>query len=105
RTGRHGAGASDAALGSGLIKAHPEARTGDEDGCEVVARRLFVSGCDFGEVFEFVEEPLDEVALAVDGRVDAALLLAVPLGGDVAAAASLLDHLDNGLRVVAAVRD
>lgn len=43
---------------------------------------LLISGCHLSEVFEFVEESLDEVALAVDGRIDAALCLAILLDRD-----------------------
>ncbi|MBS3849785.1 hypothetical protein KD146_13865 [Devosia sp. BSSL-BM10] len=56
-------------------------------------------------MFEIVEEPLDEFSLSLDGRVDTALLFAIPLGGDMASSASLLDHLKDNTGIIAAIRD
>src|SRR5690606_17251307 len=44
--GREAAAGFRPGLGSGLISSHPEAGRYDEDGGEVVSRRLFVSGGD-----------------------------------------------------------
>ena len=41
------------------------------DGCEVVVVALVVSGCDGTKMLEFVEEPLDEVALSIETLVKA----------------------------------
>ena len=56
-------------------------------------------------MFELAEEALDLVALPVDGRVDGALDLPIPLGGDVGASAAAADQIDHGLGVVASIRD
>jgi hypothetical protein len=56
-------------------------------------------------VLELVEEALDEVALAVEVFGHASLGLAVALGRDVGAGALASGEIDQGLGVVAAVRD
>ena len=56
-------------------------------------------------MLELAEVSLDDIALPVDCRVDGALDLAVALGRDVGAAASSLDHVDDGAGVVASVGD
>lgn len=56
-------------------------------------------------MLELAEVPLDDVALAVDRRVDGALDLAVALGRDVGAAAPGFDQVDDGAGVVAPVGD
>jgi len=83
-------------LGCGLIKPHPYACGCDEDSGEIVSGGLFVSRCDFSEALEFIEETLDEIALAVDRRLDRALHLAVALGGDVATSAMCGGQVEDG---------
>lgn len=56
-------------------------------------------------MFKFAEEALDEVALAVDGRIDRSLNLAVALGWDVGVSAALCDQVDQVLPVIAAICD
>ncbi|HEX8166232.1 MAG TPA: hypothetical protein VF601_10650 [Beijerinckiaceae bacterium] len=70
-----------------------------------VAGGLFVAGGDTAEVFELVEEALDEVAMAVEVRIDRALDLAVAAGRDVEAPAGGLDEVEDGAGVVAPVGD
>jgi hypothetical protein len=52
-------------------------------------------------VFELVEEALDEVAMAVEVRIDRALDLAVAAGRDVGASAGGFDEIEDGAGVVA----
>jgi hypothetical protein len=54
-------------------------------------------------VFEFVEEPLAEVAPAIDCGIDRALLLAVALRREVAAPAMRGDQFEEGAGVAAPV--
>ena len=56
-------------------------------------------------MFELAEVPLDDVALAVDRRIDGALDLSISLGRDVGAAAPSFDQVDDGAGVVAPVCD
>jgi hypothetical protein len=83
----------------------PEARGSQGDGGEEVSRQLVVSRCDSSEVFQLVEESLDEVAQAVDCVIDRSLLFSVALRGDVRLGAVLGDQFEDGLGVVAAVGD
>lgn len=92
-------------LGCGLIKPHPDTRTGNEYGGEIVSRRLFVSCGHFSEMLELVEEALDKVALAVECWVDRTLHLAIALRGDVSAPAMCRDQVENGAGVIAAIGD
>ena len=50
---------------------------------EIVVGMLFVSCCDGAEVFEFVEEALDQVALSVEIGAEGGHVLAVRHGLDV----------------------
>jgi hypothetical protein len=52
------------------------------DSCEEVSSGFFVAGCDCPELFESIEETLDEVAFGVEGEVAWAVDLAVSLGRD-----------------------
>lgn len=56
-------------------------------------------------MLELAEEAFDLIALAVDGRIDGALDLAILLGGDVGASALGGDEVDDGLCIIAAVGD
>ena len=56
-------------------------------------------------MLELAEVSLNDIALSVDRRVDGSLYLAVALGRDVGSAASGLDHVDDGARVVTPVGD
>ena len=57
-------------LGSGLISPHPQSGGGERDGSEEVGGQLVVAGSNPPEMFEFAEEALDEVALAVEAWID-----------------------------------
>lgn len=56
-------------------------------------------------MFEFAEEPLDEISLAIEDAIDGTLDLAVALGRDVGLAAALVHQVDQMLPVVAAIGD
>ena len=83
----------------------PEAKGSESDGGEEVSGELVITGSDGTEVFERVEEALDEVALAVEGGVDRAADANVALAGDMGPRAAGLDEVDDGPGVVAAVGD
>ena len=77
----------------------------ESDGGEEVSGELVVSRGDAPEVFEFVEEPFDEVALAIDLDIDRSLDLDVALGWDVRDGAAGLNEFDDGAGVVTAIGD
>jgi len=83
----------------------PEARCGEGDGGEEVPGELVVARRDAPEVFQPVEEALDEIAEAVDGMSDRSLLLAIALGWDVRPRAVPGDQIEDGLGVVSAISD
>ncbi len=83
----------------------PESHGSEGDCSEEVPCELVVARGDAPEVFEFVEEALDEVALAVERRVDGALALAVTLGRDVRPGAMRDEQFEDGAGVVAAIGD
>ena len=57
------------------------------------------------ELFQLAEEPLDQVALPIEGGVDPALDPAIALGGDVTATTPGGDQVQDGPGVVPAVGD
>jgi len=83
----------DALEGCCPKKSHQDARTGHENGGEIVCCRLFLARVDFSEVLELVEEALDERALTVDRCIDRALHLAGALRGEVTASAVSRDQV------------
>ena len=66
---------------------------------------LVVARGDAAVLLDLVEEALDEIALAVEGEVGLARLLAVGLGWDDRRDATLLEILDERICVVALVGD
>ena len=56
-------------------------------------------------MFELAEEALDEVALAIEIRIDGSLPLAVALCRDVSLASAPADEIEQVLPVIAAVGD
>jgi hypothetical protein len=56
-------------------------------------------------VLELAEEALDEVASAVEGRVDATLDLAIAAGRDVSLAPACPHEVEDGLGIIAAIGD
>lgn len=61
--------------------------------------------CDSPEVFELAEEALDPVALAVDGRINRSLDLAITLSWDACLPAARPDQVDGGPSVIGAIGD
>ena len=83
----------------------PDAGASESDGGEEVSCELVIAGGDAPEVLEFVEEALDEVALAVELGIDRAANPYVALGWDMGPSAAGLDDLDDGTGGVSAVGD
>lgn len=90
-------------LGRGLILLDPESNGGRGERSEEVSRELVEAGRDAAEVFEFAEEPLDAVALAVDFGIDRAADPDIALAGDVSAAAHGFYEVNDTAREVAAI--
>ncbi len=80
----------------------PNSNGCESDGGEEVSGELALSRGDASDVFEVVEEPFDEVALAIDLEIDRSLDLDGALGWDVRDGAAGLDKLDDGARVATA---
>ena len=57
-------------LGHRLISTHPDFGCGEFDEGEVVGVVLFEAGGDGSEVFDLIEKPLDEVAVAIKERAE-----------------------------------
>lgn len=66
---------------------------------------FFKAAGDGPEVFELVEEPLDQIALSVESGIDRALDFAIALGGDVSPPAMRFDEIEHGARIVSAIGD
>ena len=60
----------------------PDERAGEVDSCEEVSCGFFVACCNAPEVFDGVEETLDEIALGIERVVAVARGLAICLGRD-----------------------
>lgn len=54
----------------------PEPRRCEGNGCEKVSGELVEAGGDATEVLKLVEEPFDEISLAIESVVDRPLVLA-----------------------------
>ena len=83
----------------------PESCCGESDGCEEVSCELVISCGDGAEMFEFVEEALDQIALAIEAEIDGTADADVALAGDVGLGAAGFDQIDDGLGVIATVGD
>jgi len=83
----------------------PQSNGSEGDGGEEVPCELVVAGGDAPEVFDFVEEALDEIALSVKREIDRALDLDVALGRNVGLGAARLDERDDAFRIIAAIGD
>jgi hypothetical protein len=76
---------------------------GELDHGEEVGGDLVIAGGDPAEVLQLREEPLDQVALAVESLAEAGLPLAIALRRDVGCGALLLDQLADAVSVVSLV--
>lgn len=103
--GRTPVGAWRGDLGRGLISSDPYSNGGESEGSEEVSCEFVVASGDGAEVFEFVEEAFDEVALAIELRPDRVLDLPGLQGGDVRRRAVLGDQPADRRRVIAPVGD
>lgn len=81
----------------------PETNGGECECGEEVSGELVEAGGDAPEVFEFVEEPLDAIALSVDFGIDRAADPDIALAGDVGAAAHGFYEVNDAAREVAAI--
>ena len=81
----------------------PSEGASEMDSCEEVSSGFFVAGCDGSELFESIEETLDEVAFGVEGEVAIASDLAVRFWRDDRLDGSHFEALDEGVGVVALV--
>ena len=73
--------------------------------CEKVARGLLVAGGDAAKVFDGIEEPLDEVALAVEREVAVPFDLAVRFRRDHRLDGADFEALDEAVAVVSLVAE
>ena len=78
---------------------------GKGDGGQEVSGELVVACRDAAQMFELVEEALDQVALAVAFEIDAADDPDIALAGNVGGGAERGEQLDDAARAVAAVGD
>jgi hypothetical protein len=90
-------------LGRALINAQPKTDAGELDEGEVVGGELVVSGRDPTTLLDLVEEPLDQVAVAVEIGAEADRVFTIALGRNIRPCASLGDECPNPVRVVAAI--
>ena len=73
------------------------------DKSKVVGRELVVAGRDAPALLDLVEEPLDQVAVAVEKGAEADWVFAIALGLDVRPRAPFGDKCPDPVRVVAAI--
>ena len=74
-------------------------------GGQEISRELVVTGGDSAEVFEGVEESLDEIAFAIEGEIAVSLNEAVGLGRNDWFDASGLEGQDQSVGVIGFVRE
>src|SRR3972149_3306702 len=92
-----------AALGHRLIKSHPDSGRGELDTGEIVVGAFVVARGDASEVFEFVKEALDEVAVAIKEGAEGRDVLAVRDGVGIGPRAAFGEGLAQGVAIVGAV--
>ena len=73
--------------------------------CEIVSCGLFVTGGDAAEVLDGVEEPLDEIALAIEREIAVAFDLAVRFRRDHRFDGAHFQGLDEAVAVVPLVAE
>jgi len=82
-----------------------DADSGKSDGSQEVSGKLVVTRCDPAKMFEFVEEALDQVALAIAFEIDSANHPNIALAGNVCGGAERGEQFDDAAGAVAAVGD
>ena len=75
------------------------------DSCEEVSSGFFVAGCDGSELFESIEETLDEVAFGVEREVAIARDLAIRFWRDDRLDRPGFEAFDEGVGIVAFVAE
>jgi hypothetical protein len=73
------------------------------DGGEEVSRELIIARCNRSEVFECIEEPFDEIALAIEHKIAMPLDKAIGLGRDDRLDPPLLQGQDQAIGVISLV--
>src|SRR6195256_5734916 len=92
-------------LGRGLIMSDVDADRGKGDGGQEISGKFVVACGDPAQMLEFVEEALDQVALAIAFEVDGAYHPDVALAGDVGGGSARGEEFDDAAGAVAAVGD
>src|SRR3981081_2645542 len=92
-------------LGRGLIMSDVDSDRGKGDGGQEISGRFVVACGDPAQMLEFVEEALDQVALAIAFEVDGAYHPDVALAGDVGGGSACGEEFDDAAGAVAAVGD
>ena len=83
----------------------PEPGGCESDGGQEVSGELVEAGGDAAEVLKLVEEPFDQVSLAIEDVVDRSLVLAGLKGGNVRPRAVIGDEVDHRLGIVSTIGD
>ena len=83
-----------------MSSVEPEDYADQLDGGKECVGELVVARGDSAEVFEFVKEPFNEVALAIQGEVGVSLLKAIGLGRNDWLYSPLLKGFDQGIGVI-----
>ena len=81
----------------------PYTDRGELDGCEVVVVSLIVSGRDSSEVFEFVEEAFDQVAIFVEEVTEHRFDHALRHGADIGPGAARIHFCAQSIGVIGPV--
>lgn len=92
-----------AVLGRRLISSEPQPHRGELDHGEEVGGELVVAGSDASEVLKLGEEPLDQIALAVEPLAEAGFAAAVALRRDVGRGTLPLDQAADAVSVIGLV--
>ena len=83
-----------------MSSVEPEQYANQHDRGKKRIRQLIVARGDCAEVFEFIEEPLDEVAFAIEGEIGVTRFEAVGLGRNDGHDAPLLEGVDQGVGII-----
>lgn len=87
-------------LGRRLINAKPQPHGGELDHGEKVVSQFVVAGGDAAEVLQFREEPLDQIALAIEAFAEAGFPFSVRFWRYVRRSPLLVDQLPDAVGVI-----
>ena len=90
-------------LGRGLISAQPDADRCQLDEGEVIGSEFVVTGGDTPTLLDLVEEPLDEVARAIQVRAKTNRLFSIALRPNVSPRALLTDERPEPVSVISPI--